>query len=152
MAIKVAGEKYESITGQLFEIGRQLRQPNGYPFDSEELQRHLQLAIEGRFPVWSSIQFPIWKTLKRPANASAAHYRISFKKKQISIGTYADQVLDRVDFAEGPDEVDIARPSVSGLGFKKVTRRDVIFNKAFASGLVKLPAWVGPELRDSYDD
>lgn len=49
MAIKVAGELYESITGQLFEIGRQLRQPIGYPFDPDGLKNFLQLAIEGKF-------------------------------------------------------------------------------------------------------
>lgn len=47
--IIVAGELYESITGQLFEIGRQLRQPNGYPYDPEKLKQHLQAGIEGRF-------------------------------------------------------------------------------------------------------
>ena len=47
--VKVAGELYESITGQLFEIGRQLRQPNGYPFDPGKLQRYLQDAVEGKF-------------------------------------------------------------------------------------------------------
>lgn len=45
----VAGELYESITGQLFEIGRQLRQKSGYPFDSQKLKFVLQNAIEGRF-------------------------------------------------------------------------------------------------------
>ena len=45
----VTGELYESLTGQIFEIGRQLRQPNGYPFDPIKLKRHLQDAIEGRF-------------------------------------------------------------------------------------------------------
>jgi len=50
MAQKVAGDLYESITGQLFEIGRQLRQPSGYPFEAERLQIHLQRAVEGRFP------------------------------------------------------------------------------------------------------
>lgn len=49
MAVKVAGERYESITGQLFEIGRQLRQPKGYPFNPAELQKFLQRAIEGKF-------------------------------------------------------------------------------------------------------
>ncbi|MBI2035175.1 MAG: hypothetical protein HYT12_00635 [Candidatus Liptonbacteria bacterium] len=49
MAQRVAGDMYESITGQLFELGRQLRQPNGYPFDPTALKRHLQDAIEGRF-------------------------------------------------------------------------------------------------------
>ncbi len=49
MATKVAGELYESITGQLFEIGRQLRQPNGYPFSPSRLKIALQNAIEGKF-------------------------------------------------------------------------------------------------------
>ena len=46
----VAGEIYETITGQLFEIGRQLRQSSGYPFDAQVLKNHLQDAIEGKFP------------------------------------------------------------------------------------------------------
>ncbi len=45
----VAGELYESLTGQLFEIGLQLRQLNGYPFDPMKLKSHLQDAIEGKF-------------------------------------------------------------------------------------------------------
>jgi hypothetical protein len=45
----VAGELYESLTGQLFELGRQLRQPNGYPFNPWQLKAALQAAIEGRF-------------------------------------------------------------------------------------------------------
>ena len=49
MATKVAGELYESLTRQLFEIGRQLHQKNGYPFDPVMLQRHLQDAIMGQF-------------------------------------------------------------------------------------------------------
>ncbi len=47
--IKVAGDMYETLTGQLFELGRQLRQSNGYPFDPSLLKAHLQAAIEGRF-------------------------------------------------------------------------------------------------------
>lgn len=49
MAQRVAGELYESITGQLFELGRQLRQPNGYPFNPMRLKQELQNLIEGRF-------------------------------------------------------------------------------------------------------
>jgi hypothetical protein len=48
MAAQVAGDLYESITGQLFEIGRQVRQPTGYPFDAEGLKGFLQLAVEGK--------------------------------------------------------------------------------------------------------
>jgi len=48
MAIKVEGEKYYDLDGQLLEIKRQLRQPNGYPYDPEKLRRHLQNAVEGK--------------------------------------------------------------------------------------------------------
>ena len=51
MAKNVEGTLYESITGQLFEIGRQLRQPKGYPYNPEQLKLHLQTAIEGRFHI-----------------------------------------------------------------------------------------------------
>jgi len=46
----VAGELYESITGQLFEIGRQIRQKSGYPHNPEQLKQALQAVVEGRFP------------------------------------------------------------------------------------------------------
>lgn len=58
MATLVAGEQYERIARQLFEIARQIGQPNGYPFDPVLLRYHLQTAIEGRFgstPVTSTL-------------------------------------------------------------------------------------------------
>ncbi len=57
MAAQVAGELYETLTGQLFELGRQLRQPNGYPFNPEHLKVALQNAIEGRF---GDVKMPSW--------------------------------------------------------------------------------------------
>lgn len=150
MATRVAGDQYESITGQLFEIGRQLRQSNGYPFDPVSLQRHLQCAIEGQFNLVGS--FSIWKSVKRPANASAAYYRAEFAKKGIQISRWANDILDKVDFAEGSDEVDIARPNVRDIGFTRTTRRDTIYEKLLARGARKLPAWAAVELCNTYDD
>ena len=49
MATLVTGEMYHDIDGQLAEIKRQLRQPNGYPFNPDLLKIALQNAIEGRF-------------------------------------------------------------------------------------------------------
>ena len=49
MATKVAGEVKGGLLGQLYEIERQVRQANGYPFDPEDLKLHLQAAVEGRF-------------------------------------------------------------------------------------------------------
>ncbi len=64
MAKKVEGKLYESLTGQLFEIGRQLRQKNGYPFNPAMLQKHLQDAIVGKFSPAKNSQsevFTEWK-------------------------------------------------------------------------------------------
>lgn len=47
MAIRVAGDLYVDIDGQLMEIKRQLRQKEGYPYDPMQLVEHLQMAIEG---------------------------------------------------------------------------------------------------------
>lgn len=49
MATLVAGELYYELDGQLLEIKRQLRQPNGYPFNPNQLKVALQNAIEGKF-------------------------------------------------------------------------------------------------------
>jgi hypothetical protein len=49
MATLVKGELYEELDGQLLEIKRQLRQPNGYPYNPMQLRRALQDVIEGRF-------------------------------------------------------------------------------------------------------
>lgn len=48
MANIVTGEEYMAVDGQLHEIKRQLRQPNGYPFDLAGLKRGLQTLIEGK--------------------------------------------------------------------------------------------------------
>jgi hypothetical protein len=45
----VSGEPYQTLMAQLSEIGRQLRRPNGYPFNPWQLKAYLQVAIEGRF-------------------------------------------------------------------------------------------------------
>ena len=61
MAVKVAGDLYYELDGQLHELKRQLRQPSGYPFDLARLRRYLQGAIEGLFD--GEPMFPIWRTL-----------------------------------------------------------------------------------------
>lgn len=57
--IAVAGELYFELDGQLAEIKRQLRQPNGYPFDPGKLKSHLQAAIEGRFQMTGGLLLPV---------------------------------------------------------------------------------------------
>jgi len=48
----VAGEELQlafDLEAQLHEIGRQIHQKSGYPFDARALRTHLQQAIEGAF-------------------------------------------------------------------------------------------------------
>lgn len=45
----VTGDRYRAIDRKMREIKRQLDQEEGYPFDLDELDTHLQLAVEGRF-------------------------------------------------------------------------------------------------------
>lgn len=49
MATQVTGDLYMGLDGKLIEIKRQIRQPGGYPFDPEKLNKFLQRAVEGRF-------------------------------------------------------------------------------------------------------
>lgn len=49
MATQVTGDLYVELDGKLAEIKRQMRQPSGYPFDPEKLNKFLQRAIEGEF-------------------------------------------------------------------------------------------------------
>jgi hypothetical protein len=156
MAAQVAGELYESITGQLFELGRQLRQPSGYPFSAEQLKDALQNAIEGKFGVASSppkpTEFQVWKTVKLGAKKSPADYRKALKSQGVSIGTYADQILDKVTVAQVETEVDLVRVTGKQLGFTRATRRDVIYERAKSLGLKLCSAEVGPAIRLDYKD
>ena len=100
MAIKVAGETYESITGQLFEIGRQLRQPNGYPFDPIQLKIHLQAAIEGRFGVtrsWREESGVIYFSVTSDGTTGEGWIK-RLEGNGFRVGDYAKQVLRSLDF------------------------------------------------------
>jgi asparagine synthase (glutamine-hydrolysing) len=105
MAIQVKGELYESITGQLFELGRQLRQPSGYPFDPRQLQIALQAAIELRRPGWF---LDIYKT-----------YAAQGESAQFSSRWYARRVLVIILFQ--PIIVFLA-DIFSKIGFPKMKR------------------------------
>lgn len=83
----VAGELYASITGQLFEIGRQLRQKNGYPFNPEILRVHLQKVIEGKFFDPLRRQLPVEPIL------TTHKFQISGYKGYLTMRLYEDGAL-----------------------------------------------------------
>lgn len=99
-----------------------------------------------------SSPFPVWKTLKRPIGASAEYYRASYKKKGINVSVWSNEILGRINFIDGPSEVDIAKVMVKELGFNHAVSRYRVYGQAFAFGLWLLPHWAPPELRDTYDD
>lgn len=65
MAKNVTSKLYKSIIGYLFEIVRQLCQKGGYPFDPKLLQKHLQLAVEGRFATGCNVSDEANKSILR---------------------------------------------------------------------------------------
>lgn len=152
MAKRVTGEMYEGITGQLFEIGRQLRQVNGYPFNPKLLQSYLQAAIEGNFfpYVW-----PVWKTLKFQKFETPDNARKILKENNIRVSNWANDIIGKIDFAkEEKDEVEDQLVIVSGLylGFKDNATRKQICNRAFECGLELLSPEKGPKIRLQYLD
>lgn len=100
MAQKVAGELYESIIRELFEIGRQVHQPGGYPFDLEKLQRFLQRAVEGRFHDdrrWYEENGVIYFSVTSDGTTGEDWIQ-RFKKKGFHVGDCAKSVLRSPDF------------------------------------------------------
>ena len=89
----VAGDLYYDLDGQLLELKRQLRQPNGYPFDPFQLKAYLQDAIEGRFSAVTGnfkrdMRKEGWTLLENaPHRLSSAISEISFLKEgESSVG------------------------------------------------------------------
>jgi ribonucleoside-diphosphate reductase alpha chain len=100
----VAGELYTSITGQLFEIGRQLRQKNGYPFNPEILRVHLQKAIEGKF------FDPLRRELPVEYVSITHKFQISGYKGYLTMKLYEDETLGGIFIS-----VDTLGPMAAGL-------------------------------------
>lgn len=117
---------------------------------------------------------PVWRTVVRPKEASAAYYKDFFDQQGIFYGVNAERILDETDFTLGPDSIDLVRltvglaftpgpnmagftgPSFGGenLGFKKGARLAALFEKASSAefGLAKLPLWAPVQLRYEYAD
>lgn len=98
MATKVEGEQYYGLDGQLLEIKRQLRQENGYPFNPEDLKRHLQEAIEGRFKKrWREEDKTIYFEVTSDGTTGEA-WITSLTNKGFCLSDYAKQLLCSEDF------------------------------------------------------
>lgn len=155
MAQKVAGELYEGITGQLFEIGLQLRQESGYPYNPLDLRIHLEAAIAGSFHISPKILKP-WKTVQVGTGLKTAVdiYR-ALKGNGFKVVSWAENFICRQSFIES------ISPVRKGLTLYTASTGELIgrpgtLKEIFASieriGGKLLPSEAGPQLRLQYPD
>lgn len=144
MAKKVEGKLYEVLTGQLFEIGRQLRQKNGYPFDPDELKDYFQEAIEGNFSGRSKSlndssfgHFFMTVTLGKYPNVDELRQAVLESQKRIT--PYDSQILDETEISSERIKIDLWEVSARDLGLTKNVTRDTIYASAFRRGFEICP-------------
>ncbi|MCX6718123.1 MAG: hypothetical protein NTY81_00765 [Candidatus Staskawiczbacteria bacterium] len=153
MGIVLTGDQYFNVDGKLAEIKRQMRQPGGYPYDPEGLNKFLQRAVEGMFI--EPREFPVWRTIKLGVGFKDANgFREAMKKAGMNISDWADDMLNKDAFVVSATEmeVDLVRTSVAELGFTEATRRDRIYERALGFGLELCGTEDGPQLRRQYKD
>lgn len=158
MAHRVAGdlarEIYIEIDGQMLEIKRQLRQTLGYPFDMMALRRHLQDAVEGRFPATNGTSnWPIWKTLMI-GSKTAKQLREELAKGGFRVSELASDIMGNPAFTTlvEPVDVPLVRIKVRDLGFTEMPTITQFFARAKERGLDLCPAEVGPHLRLAFKE
>jgi hypothetical protein len=76
-----------------------------------------------------------------------ANELITNENDKFKIGDWAKEILPKVKTSKEPQETELIRLTVSGLGFNKATRYDELCAKAKQLGLELCPAEVGPALR-----
>jgi hypothetical protein len=153
MATKVEGELYKSIKGQLFEIGRQLRQKGGYKYDPKNLQKYIQDAIEGKFEKVLFIHdLPPWKIVKLGTFKSISQIREALKISGFKIGNWGCDILNKITLSQEETEVELVTTMVAELGFRNGACYGDIMSRIQELGLDLCPAEVGPQLRLQYPD
>jgi len=100
MATQVTGDLYVELDGKLAEIKRQMRQPGGYPFDAEKLNKFLQRAVEGRFDDsqrWREEAGVIYFEVTSDGT-TGEQWIDRLTRKDFRVGDYAKSVLRSPDF------------------------------------------------------
>jgi hypothetical protein len=127
------------------------------PFDST--MKSLQDIIEGKFSTNKTEKedcpFPLWKTVKLGTGLKTADdFRRAFKKNNINIGGWGNDILGQSTFttSDKETELNLVNVSVAELGFKNGATRKDIYYRAKELGLELCPAEVGPQLRLQYKD
>lgn len=153
----VTGEEYFELDGQLTEIKRQLRQPNGYPFMISDLRTALQNIIEGHLQNMitnDGSQFPTWKTIKLGTHSTVEELKDAIINAGHGLISWSAPILDEIAYKLATEEYELDLVKVTGrmLGFRNRAFRKEIFNSAVVRGLIVCPAEVGPQLRLQYSE
>lgn len=103
-------------------------------------------------PVLDPREFPVWKTIQLGRHQTVDGYRQAFEAAGMRVSPWGNDILGKTPLA--PELVDLDLVAVSGadLGCTGWTRRDEIYRRALARGLVPCPPEVGPALREQYPD
>ncbi len=151
MAFNVTGELYYDLDGQLAEIKRQLRQPNGYPFNPVALKRHLQMAIEGKLNECMRA-FLTWKTIKlRTGLKTGDDFQKAIEAEGMKVGYWVDKFTSALAASDKEKETELIKVAVGDFFKKGATRKD-FYERAIELGLALCPIEVGPQLRLQYKD
>ncbi len=94
--------------------------------------------------------FPVWKTLTLGNPCSVKAYRASLLANSYEIGSYANEILNKVQVADTETEAKLVQVTVGELGFKNSATYGEIVSRARELGLELCPAEVGPKLRLEY--
>lgn len=157
MTIKVTGDLYEKLDGKLFEIKRQIRQHDGYPFDPKALDNFLQKAIEGNFSTvhtegvkWFEKDGMIYFSVTLNG-MSGKEWIKHFESKGIKIGDYARQILLKIKPGKKGTASQIA--VIKGESFSDDKRStSKIWEEADKRNLSKPNAEVACLIRDMFTD
>ena len=96
-------------------------------------------------------KFNVFRTIKGGGERkSPKNLKKALEKDGYSIGTYAEQILQKVTVPQTETEVDLVVATPRDLGFTENARFDAICERAISLGLELSPDWVGPELRLQY--
>lgn len=90
--------------------------------------------------------FSIWKTLNLDHPQTAKAYRAALRANGCEIGTYADELLEKMKITGIETEARLVQVTVKDLGFKNSATYDEIVARAKELGLELCPAEVGPKL------
>lgn len=141
----VADDIFGMIQDRRWELEKKLRRGT---LDPKKVADGLQQLIES----CSLPKFPVWRTIRHFACRSAASYRVGRVSAGHKASDRADGLLDYFEVTSIDEEVDLGCASGADLGFKEVTRLDVIYDQIVACGGILCLPEDGPVLREQYPD